>query len=157
MRTFRDIKGLPVISEQTGKKYGTIQDLCFAENGTILGILVQFTIRHLFLSIHDVQHVGKDAVMIKEGSRFQHIKELTTKPIFFATHRGVQGKELLSSSGSSLGTIHDVYLMEELGKIIGYEATDGFFADITEGRKIIRTNQPIAVSDDAILIKCLNE
>lgn len=39
----------------------------------------------------------------------------------------------MSNEGKKLGLLEDVYFMEEVGTIVGYELTDGFFSDITEG------------------------
>lgn len=58
----------------------------------------------------------------------------------------------MTTNGQKLGHITDVYFMEELGKIIGYEISDGFVSDITEGRKIIQIPNKIIFGEDAILV-----
>ncbi len=42
--------------------------------------------------------------------------------------------------------------MEEVGTIIGYELSDGFFSDIMEGKQVIKADQPPAIGKDAIIV-----
>jgi uncharacterized protein YrrD len=59
---------------------------------------------------------------------------------------------MISKSGESLGLLQDVYFHEELGTIVGYEITDGFFSDITDGKQIIHSEKPPAIGKDAIIV-----
>jgi len=78
--------------------------------------------------------------------------EADTPTYFLHTHHGLFRKPLLSSEGQKLGLLEDVYFTEEVGTIIGYEVTDGFFADITEGKKVIKTNEPLKIGEDVIVV-----
>ena len=46
---------------------------------------------------------------------------------------------MISEEGEPLGFLKDVYFQEEVGTIVGYEITDGFFSDITEGKQVIKS------------------
>ena len=59
---------------------------------------------------------------------------------------------MISKEGERLGFLEDVYFMEEVGTIIGYELSDGFFSDIMEGKRVIRADQPPAIGKDAIIV-----
>ena len=48
--------------------------------------------------------------------------------------------------------LDDVYFLEEVGTIVGYELTDGFFSDITQGKRVIRTPHPPKIGKDAIIV-----
>ncbi len=48
--------------------------------------------------------------------------------------------------------MEDVYFHEEKGTIVGYELTDGFFSDVTQGRKVLPKKEPYTVGDDAIVV-----
>ncbi len=48
--------------------------------------------------------------------------------------------------------VEDVYFQEELGTIIGYELTDGFLSDVTQGRKMLPKVEPLTVGTDAIVV-----
>ncbi|MFK4997612.1 PRC-barrel domain-containing protein [Bacillus sp. N9] len=58
----------------------------------------------------------------------------------------------LSNEGKQLGLLDDVYFLEEVGTIVGYELTDGFFSDITEGKRVIRTPIPPKIGKDAMIV-----
>jgi uncharacterized protein YrrD len=59
---------------------------------------------------------------------------------------------MLSKSGETLGMLKDVYFLEEMGTIVGYEITDGFFSEITEGNQMIQSEKPLTVGKDAIIV-----
>ena len=59
---------------------------------------------------------------------------------------------MITKEGERLGFLEDVYFMEEVGTIIGYELSDGFFSDIMEGKRVIRADQPPAIGKDAIIV-----
>ena len=46
---------------------------------------------------------------------------------------------MISKEGERLGLLEDVYFLEEVGTIVGYELSDGFFSDIMEGKRVIKT------------------
>ncbi len=54
--------------------------------------------------------------------------------------------------GEKLGIVEDVYFQEELGTIVGYECTDGFFSDLKEGKRVVKTDEPPAIGKDTIIV-----
>lgn len=153
LRTFSLLKGLPVFEKQTGEKVGEVFDLCLSESGTIEGLLLKngAIFKKMFvIRIQDVASFGPDGVMLEEASVVQPAMN-PIHPIFEGRERLI-GKPLLSSEGEHLGLLNDVYFHEELGTIVGYECSDGFFADITEGKRIIKTDEPPKIGKDAIIV-----
>lgn len=61
-------------------------------------------------------------------------------------------KNTLSNDGEQLGLLDDVYFLEEVGTIVGYELTDGFFSDIAQGKRVIRTPNPPQIGKDAMIV-----
>lgn len=153
MRTFSLLKGLPVFETKTGENLGEVYDLCLSDSGSIEGILLKkgaIFKRTFFIKIEDVSSFGQDGIMIEEASIIQPANH----PInhIFEGREKLVGKPLLSSEGEHLGLLNDVYFQEELGTIVGYECSDGFFADITEGKRVIKTNEPPKIGKDAIIV-----
>jgi uncharacterized protein YrrD len=153
LRTFSLLKGQPVFENRTGEKIGEVTDLCISNEGVVKGLLVKkgvFFKQTYFLDIQDVTSFGWDGVMIEEDYRLERLK---TNPEYTLNHQhSLSGKMLLSKSGESLGLLQDVYFHEELGTIVGYEITDGFFSDITEGKQIVQSEKPPAIGKDAIIV-----
>lgn len=157
MRTFSLLKGQPVFETNSGQKIGEICDLCISSNGTVKGLLVKkgvFFKQSFFLDIQKVVSFGLDGVMIEDNIQ---LKKLKDDPEYTLTHKhSLDGMMMLSKSGESLGLLKDVYFQEELGTIIGYEITDGFFSDLTEGKQIIQSEKPLAIGKDAIIVDVNN-
>lgn len=157
MRTFSLLKGQPVFETNSGQKIGEISDLCISSNGKVNGLLVKkgvFFKQTFFLDIQKVASFGLDGVMIEDDG---HLEKLKDDPEYTLTHQhSLDGKMMLTKSGESLGLLKDVYFQEELGTIIGYEITDGFFSDLTEGKQVIQSGKPLAIGKDAIIVDVNN-
>ncbi|MEW9049520.1 MAG: PRC-barrel domain-containing protein [Neobacillus sp.] len=153
LRTFSLLKGQPVYETVSGTKIGEVTDLCITKSGMVKGLLVKkgvFFKQTYFLDIHDVSSFGWDGVMIEDHD---HLAKCKTAPEYTLAHQhSLNGKMILSKSGESLGLLEDVYFQEELGTIVGYETTDGFFSDITEGKQVIQSRKPPAIGKDAIIV-----
>lgn len=153
MRTFSLLKGQPVFNTKSGTKIGEISDLCISSTGKVQGLLVKkgvFFKQTFFLDIQKVATFGLDGVMVEDTG---HLKKLAESPEFTLNHQhSLDGMMMLSKSGESLGLLKDVYFQEELGTIVGYEITDGFFSDISEGKQVIQSGKPLAIGKDAIIV-----
>lgn len=153
LRTFSLLKGQPVFEAKTGARIGEVTDLCITNEGVVTGLMVKkgvFFKQTYFLDIKDVASFGGDGVMIEDDDNLERLK---TVPEYTLHHQhSLNGKMLISESGESLGLLEDVYFHEELGTIVGYEITDGFFSDITEGKQIIQSEKPPAIGKDAIIV-----
>lgn len=157
MRTFSLLRGQPVFETKSGQKIGEISDLCISSDGKVEGLLVKkgvFFKQSFFLDIQKVASFGIDGVMIEDNG---HLEKLKDDPEYTLTHQhSLDGMMMLTKSGESLGLLKDVYFQEELGTIIGYEITDGFFSDLTEGKQVIQSGKPLAIGKDAIIVDVNN-
>ncbi|XJZ26323.1 PRC-barrel domain-containing protein [Bacillota bacterium Lsc_1132] len=157
MRTFSLIKGLPVYNQKSGEKIGEVVDLCISKSGLVKGLLVKkgvFLKQLIFLAIDQISSYGSDGIMIDRVDQLEKLKD--TPEYTFSYQHSLEGKMLVSKSGDSLGLLKDVYFLEELGTIVGYEVTDGFFTEITQGKQVIETEAPPAIGKDAIIVDELN-
>jgi uncharacterized protein YrrD len=153
LRTFSLVKGLPVYDRETGKVLGKISDLCFTENGKIEGFMIEgkgFFERRRYIPIRFVTAIGANGVMVINSSSIKHATN-TKEGYSLYTHRRIAGKPVITSAGEKLGLLEDVYFHENLGTIEGYEISDGFFADLTEGKKRI-DNATLTIGEEAIIV-----
>ncbi|WP_368086631.1 PRC-barrel domain-containing protein [Bacillus sp. cl95] len=147
------LKGMPVFDMKTGVIIGEVCDLAISSDGNVDGLLVKkggFFKHSCLLDVHDIASFGSDGVMIEDAEKLKSIK--TPPEYTFFHHQSLSGKMLYSRQGESLGMLKDVYFMEELGTIVGYEITDGFFSDISEGKRVIKSMQPATIGKDAIIV-----
>lgn len=153
MRTFHFLRGQSVYEIKTGIKIGEVSDLSISSNGTVMGLLIlkgSFLKQNYFLDIQKVSSFGRNGVMIEDRADLEKLK---TCPEYTLTHQHpLNGKMLLTKSGDTLGLLRDVYFQEEVGTIVGYEITDGFFSEIWEGKQVIQSEKPPAIGKDAIIV-----
>lgn len=140
--------------KQKGRKIGEVYDLSISEKGIVIGLLLRkgaIFKKNYLIPIKDVASFGWDGIMIDDAP----LLSMQNKQADY-TVEGQQkllGKPILSSEGEKLGLLEDVYFQEEVGTIVGYECSDGFFSDITEGKRVIKTDEPPTIGKDAIIIE----
>ncbi|WP_210366950.1 PRC-barrel domain-containing protein [Bacillus sp. REN3] len=153
MRTFSLLKGLPVYELASGQKMGEVCDVSISGSGSVVGLLVKtgtFIKRTCLLRLPQVASYGWDGIMVQDRSA---IETLETDPEYTFKHQqSLAGKQLFSGEGEQLGLLDDVYFLEELGTIVGYEITDGFFSDIANGKRVVKPVGPPAIGKDAIIV-----
>lgn len=145
--------GLPVMVRDTGEQLGIVQDLCLDEDWQVLGLLVELDKGLLrpvrLLKLSSVLEWGEDALMVEQG-------ELEEIPpgTYTLRHRkrGVKGLPVLTRRGKELGRLEDVYFLEEVGTIIGYEVSEGWIQDLRQGRKILRRPRDVVWGEEGIIL-----
>ncbi|MBY0123894.1 PRC-barrel domain-containing protein [Bacillus sp. S/N-304-OC-R1] len=154
MRTFSLLKGLPVIEINSGTKIGEVFDLSISRRGIVTGLIVRkgaLFKKTFLLEVKEVSSFGWDGVMVESEDVLQPIKK--TAQYTFETQNPLTGKMMMTREGERLGLLEDVYFLEELGTIVGYELSDGFFSDMLEGKRVVKTEIPPAIGKDAIIVK----
>ncbi|MDX8359469.1 MULTISPECIES: PRC-barrel domain-containing protein [Bacillaceae] len=153
MRTFSLLKGLPVYSHD-GKQLGNVVDLLVQEDGKVASIVVEgkrLFQRDTFIPIESVLSFDNDGITISSSTtKYSTRQEKNTH--YLNTHHSLAKKFVKSENGEVLGILEDVFFQEELGTIEGYKITDGFFSDISDGKKVIKSND-FTVNKDTIIFK----
>lgn len=147
MRRSREIIGLPVLDLNDGDSIGWVQDLVLDnDNDEVVGILLEGG--HFFqamkgISRQAIEAVGKDAVTVRE----KKIEEL----------KGTRwsdkvGNEVYTQSGEARGSIEDIFLDDSVKKIVGFEVSDGLFADLLYGRGTILKPRVMINGEDVLIV-----
>ncbi|WP_027091235.1 PRC-barrel domain-containing protein [Cohnella thermotolerans] len=159
MRNVQQMIGLPVYLKD-GKLVGRIQDFGFDEFWqvacVVLDTKVWFRQAVRIVKWSDVTVIGDDALFIRDRSAVSTIER---KHLLRSFHTGlIRLKELpvYTVDGQELGRVSDVYFGKSQGtQIVGYELTDGFLADVFEGRRRLLLPQGpegVTLGEDAILV-----
>lgn len=155
MRTFSVLNGLSVISLKGGEEIGKVIDLLFHET-SVKGLLIDkngWLNRHLYVPIKNIHAIGQDALVIDDTNMLSAYDKKQFP--FYSLHNGAKkivGKTLMSTEGEKLGLVEDVYFDEKMGNIVGYEVTDGFIADLKEGKRVLKTTTPLTVGEEVLVI-----
>ena len=155
MRKIQEVLGLPILNISSGKSVGVVKDLLFNQHGEVKGVVVDqgglFSKPH-FVAFEDIGAIGDDALTIGAEEYLQSIAPYKGYYGFSSGKQAYKELPIITTNGHELGRIEDVYFLEELGKIVGYEISDGFISDITEGRRTIQRPSKVIIGEDALII-----
>ncbi|WP_170007767.1 PRC-barrel domain-containing protein [Bacillus fonticola] len=156
MRGSANVIGLPIVASD-GTSVGTVCDLVFFETGEFFGFLVKgkgLFGRKMVLPYATLDSAGMDCLVVSQTDPLIKLEAST----FTLTHQHkLQGKRVVSQNGEALGILDQVYFSDDLGNIVAYECSDGFFADVTEGKPVYTTSGPANITGDAIVLEPTNE
>jgi uncharacterized protein YrrD len=131
--------GLPVIEMNAGKHVGHVKDAWFDEHWQLGGIVLDAGSRFTKMKAvvwSEVLVCGEDAVIIMNETSVKRTKQADVQRSFLTGTVRLKDLPVITAHGEQLGRVSDVYFGELQGtQIIGYALTDGFIADIMEGRK----------------------
>lgn len=153
LRTFSLLKNLPIFELKTGEKIGEVCDLHISNDGIVKGLLVKngvFFKKTKMINVRNISSFGSDGVMIEDCNLLEPLEESVEYTI--QNQHRLLGRVIMTKEGERLGILEDVYFQEELGTIVGYELSDGFFSDIIDGKRVVKTNEPPAIGKDAIIV-----
>ncbi|MBD8003662.1 PRC-barrel domain-containing protein [Bacillus norwichensis] len=158
MRTFSLLKGMSVY-DRSGEVLGEVCDICIGEEGLVTDLLLQikgFIGKKVRVPVQSVSSFGEDGIILDSNGQYSKYRELDNE---HTMHHGrpLAKKNTMTPHGEKLGLLDDVYFLEKEGTIVGYELTDGFFSDITEGKRVIRTLDPPNMGKDAIIVSAINQ
>ncbi len=154
----QEVIGLSVFHLETGKKVGVVRDVLFDPSQRFSGILLEdggWLRRRRYVPHDNIESIGKDAVVIRSKQRILPFDEAMAKDLtgICSGQKMLKGRSVLLTSGYELGVIENVYFMEEMGTIIGYELSDGWIDDLMEGRKVLKASEPLVWGQDVLIAK----
>jgi uncharacterized protein YrrD len=124
---------MPVVSIASGEDLAEIRDIVYdAEAGAVVGFTLNkrgmLAGRHRQVLVTDNVHaIGQDAVMIADASKLSDPTEAEHAIASPEIELNVIGNDVLTESGTSLGTVVDVVLLTgassegRAGGVVGYE------------------------------------
>lgn len=156
MRKARDLVGMPVIDLEGGEHVGEVRDVLFTTLGEFHSLLLEkagLLTPSRVIHRASVYAIGEDAITIRQRDDVVLyrddsglIRSLIDGEIHFV------GKDVITQTGTLLGSVEDVYIDEDLHKIVGYELSEGFLVDLKEGRKFMRVHPEMMVGADTLLV-----
>ncbi|MBP3961353.1 PRC-barrel domain-containing protein [Paenibacillus lignilyticus] len=165
MLRLQHLIGLPVIEMNAGKLVGHVKDAWFDEHWQLGGIILDAGRRFLtaMKSViwNEVMVCGEDAVIIMNEASVRKTKQAEIQRSFHTGSIRLKDLPVITVDGEQLGRVSDVYFDEIQGtQIVGYELTDGFIADIMEGRKWLpapRQADDVMLGENVIIVPAGSE
>lgn len=155
MRNSQEVIGLWIVHLPKGKRLGKVSDLLFDADQQLRGMLIETSgllRRRKFLPADRICSIGKDAVIVDNETAILPLDEVAEQWIsVLSGHKRLKGRSVLLSTGYEVGTIENVYFLEEMGTLIGYEISDGLLNDLQNGRKWLKSAQPLIWGEDVLI------
>jgi uncharacterized protein YrrD len=152
----RHIVGLPIICLQKGKRAGKVFDLLIDQDwrlaGVVLGPKGWFT-PSLSIARNDIVSCGEDAITIENRSFIHTLNDESSQMTLLDGKYKIKGMPIMTVNGIQLGILEDVYFSKQMGnKIKGFEISEGFISDLTEGRKWLALPDSATRGEEAIIV-----
>lgn len=129
MRRGRDAGGLPVVTRDTGKNVGKVEDLVLDLQGSrVLGILVDeagWFKEARVVPWPSFRAVGLDAVIIDEEASAKKASEVPEMSEVLDGGTVLVGLRVETTDGRELGKIEDFFFDTETGAVEGFELSGG--------------------------------
>lgn len=159
MRKGKDFIGLSVVGQDDGTQLGRVRDLIFDhETDQVLALVLGE--RDLFGLIdaqivvwHEVQSVGSDVVLVRSGASRIRLQDDERVRHIAETHRetALSGTQIITTDGKHLGTLADMVIDENTGRVMGYEVSGGGVADTLRGKQFLPSPPNLDIGRDAAI------
>lgn len=152
----KEILGRPIIAISTGEKIETVHDVIFDHQANqVLGLLVDeggwFSAAKAVPFVQ-VRSIGEDAIMVADPDAVTTTREDGRLKEALDSKTSLIGLTLLTTDGQNLGRIADVFFDEQTGRVEGYEATGGLFADLSSGRTFVPVPESVQIGADTAIV-----
>lgn len=155
------ILGLPVLL-QNGKSAGKVKDIWCDDRWRLAGIILdsnawlRFRKASKVVNWEDIVHCGEDTLLIRNSTVITTRINKDLLRTFYTGAVRIKDMPVYTDKGQHLGEVADVYFKQSVGtQIIGFELTDGFLADVFEGRRQLflpESPENVTFGEDAIVV-----
>ncbi len=157
MRRAWDVLGLPVVCLDTGEEIGVVRDILCDLTWRMLGVVLTETSLFqpgTFIPSEEIRAVGEDFLIVTGKDAVTSLQVLAdTETVTLTTgKRKLKGKPVMSADGEFLGVVEDVYFSPGWEKLVGCELSDGWIADVTEGRKRLPVSPAIVWGKEILIV-----
>jgi uncharacterized protein YrrD len=154
--------GSAVYEVEEGNEIGKIVDILLDSNWNITGIELEsksFFSGHVkFVAWKDIVAYGEDAVMIRSKESIDKADADHIPCTFLLGKNKLKDLKVLTTTGTILGRISDVYFDQKLGNTIGaLEISDGLVTDLIEGRKWLPCSDEMSIGENALMVPAMSE
>ncbi|AIQ54303.1 PRC-barrel domain-containing protein [Paenibacillus sp. FSL R7-0331] len=158
----QDLIGLTVYEVEEGNEVGKLVDCALDSKWNITGIELEsksfFSSHVKVVAWEDIVAYGEDAVMIRSKESIIKADTDHIPYTFLLGKNKLKDLKVLTTSGSNLGRISDVYFDQKLGNtIVALEISDGLVTDLIEGRKWLPCSEEMSIGENAVLVPAMSE
>ena len=158
MKKAHSLIGLNLVAKSGGEALGTVRDLIFDSTSNELLALV-LSEKDLFGLVQaqvvpwrEVVKVGDDAIIVQSAA--SKIKAGSDQRLTEVVQRETTlgGTRLMTTDGQEIGTLGDVFIDENTGRITGYEISGGFISDTLHGKRFLPAMENVQIGKDVAFV-----
>lgn len=165
MANLRKLFKLPVLATESGRQIGKVEEIIIAKEMAAVkallltkpdfkeeGILFNTEGQELYgIIFTDLFRIGADAVMVRTDKDVENLALFCQSDYFHYSSR-LFDKPIYTETGFSLGVLVDIIFDELTGEINTYQISDGIFADILYGRRLMPLPKAQVVGKDMLIV-----
>lgn len=157
MHRAMDVIGLPIISLASGEEVGAVNDILCDMEWHKLGVVVQnggWLQAGAYIPSDKIHAVGEDYLTIEGKEAVTSMQEIAKQMTigFLTGKQRLKGKPVLTRYGEFLGSVEDVYFSLNWEKIVACELSQGWIADLTEGRKRLPITPTLVLGKKSLIV-----
>jgi uncharacterized protein YrrD len=157
MRKALDVIGLPVLSLQSGTELGRVRDILCDQEWRVLGFLLKesnWFQAGSYVPLDKIGAVGEDCLTVRGDGAVTSLHALAASDtVGFLTGKiRLKGKSVYTTSGDHVGKVEDVYFSSNWEKLVGYELSNGWIADVTEGRRRLPAPTSAIIGEENLIV-----
>jgi len=152
---YSDVKGLPVIGADNGRRLGIVKDIIFCpDSGEVRAFLLEregWRTKKRVVLLRDVLNIGRDAVVVGNSACVTEQKKAEDEGKL-GQKGNIMGLRVYSKAGEDLGIIEDILFDGSSGHIEGVEISDGLLQDLIKGRRVLPLFGKVEFGSENILV-----
>ncbi|MBB5173181.1 PRC-barrel domain-containing protein [Texcoconibacillus texcoconensis] len=139
MRTIQSLLGASVFFPHEQPSYAMIVDVC-CKGEQVDSIVVKpkhWFKREKCISFASLKWI--DGKWTVEGKQFTSDNKPACTVRFLKGKNRLSGQPAYDERGETVGLVENVYFLPETGRIVGYEVTEGLYADFLSEKLVVKT------------------
>lgn len=156
MRRGKQLIGLPVVELATGRRVSLVRSLLFDPDGGHLAALVLQKSNLLAevkaVRVNQLHAIGADAVLLLPGEEPETLASILADLPRAVTEDKIAGRPVLTADGRMLGTLADLTIAEDSGRITQFVLSDGLIQDLIGGYSTMPAPEQAVYGDEHIIV-----
>jgi uncharacterized protein YrrD len=153
--TVKGLLGQPVITLNSGKRVGSIQEILFnAVDGHVTAVILSkppVAGATKAVAAEHVNRLGVDVTLVDDESSVQPLAEPPSAQTGVRAATAVIRTQVITTEGRRIGEVSDI-AVDDQGNILGYHLSHNILRDTFRGKPFLASSAVRAVGDDAVLV-----
>lgn len=156
MQRGRQLIGLPVVDPSSGRQVAVVRSLLFDQgSGRLAALVLQkdgLLTEGKAIRISQVSAIGPDAVILLPGECPIALTDIMAEVPQAVSEEQVAGRPVLTTGGRMLGTLADLGIDQDSGRITELILSDGLIQDLLGGYSTAPACEQIIYGDEHIIV-----